>query len=175
MEASLLEAAEALLVEHGPQAVTLRAVGAKVGLARNSVYEYFASTDDLLGAVLEAAFEAWSAALLAALDGEGDPSTVIERYVRTTLEMVARGDHRPLSAVGRLDLPDARRARIGALHEGLLEPVETALIELGVDEPRIVAHLLQGIVDVATRRIESGQEPTVIVDTAVRLIGSAIG
>lgn len=175
MEASLLTAAEALLLEEGPQAVTLRAVGAKVGLARSSVYEYFASSDDLLGAVVEAAFEAWSAAVIEAFAAETDPAAIVERYARVTLALVARGDHRPLASIGRLELPPTRRARIGALHDDLLAPLEAALAALGRPQPRLSARLLQGIVDAATRAIERGHEPTVVIDEAARLIRSAIG
>ena len=42
--AALLAAAEELLAEQGVEAVTPAAVGARAGLARSSVYQYFSSS-----------------------------------------------------------------------------------------------------------------------------------
>jgi len=175
MESALLAAAESLLAEQGPQAVTLSAVGSRVGIARNSVYEYFISREDLVGAVIEAAFREWSESVLEALDRDLPPKETIEQYARTTLEKIARGDHRAMAALGTEGLPDERRTGIGKLHERLLEPMETALGEMGVDNPAMTARLLQGFVDAGFREIERGLEPDAVVNAVTRLIRSAIG
>jgi len=53
---SLLQAAASLLDEGGPEAVTLREVGARAGVSRGAPYRHFDDKDSLLSAV---AAEAW--------------------------------------------------------------------------------------------------------------------
>jgi AcrR family transcriptional regulator len=53
---ALLDAAAELLDEGGPEAVTLREVGARAGVSRGAPYRHFADKDSLLTAV---AAEAW--------------------------------------------------------------------------------------------------------------------
>ena len=43
----LIEAAAAIALESGGEAITVAAVAARAGLSRTSVYEYFASSADL--------------------------------------------------------------------------------------------------------------------------------
>lgn len=53
----LVAAAAELLDDGGEPAVTLRAVGAAIGLSHNAPYKHFASRDDLLAAVAAADFD----------------------------------------------------------------------------------------------------------------------
>jgi AcrR family transcriptional regulator len=74
-EATLAEirgTARALLAESGPDAVTLRGIAARLGMAPAGVHYYYASRDDLLTAVITAAFDELAAATAAAA-GTGGP------------------------------------------------------------------------------------------------------
>ncbi|WP_232240098.1 TetR/AcrR family transcriptional regulator [Corynebacterium ulcerans] len=51
-QAAILDAAEALLREGGVEALTAGAVAQQVGLARNSLYRYVGSMDELRGRVI---------------------------------------------------------------------------------------------------------------------------
>ncbi|WP_322097926.1 TetR/AcrR family transcriptional regulator [Nakamurella alba] len=90
---ALLEAAGALLDEGGPDAVTLRAVGARAGVSRGAPYGHFRDKEDLLTAV---AVEAWTvvAVSLENLRGSADLSPR-ERLRQALLAMVDLGRHRP--------------------------------------------------------------------------------
>jgi AcrR family transcriptional regulator len=57
----LVAAAAELLDRGGELAVTLRAVGAAIGMSHNAPYKHFASRDELLAAVATADFEAMAA------------------------------------------------------------------------------------------------------------------
>lgn len=175
MESALLEAADSILAEQGPRAVTLAAVGSEVGIARNSVYEYFDSREDLVGAVIEAAFRSWADSVLESLGETLTPEETVKQYARVTLEKIAQGDHQVIATLGATDLPDGRRARIGELHQRLLEPMEAALEELRVHDPVLTSRLLQGLIDAGFREIESGREPQVVIGEVIRLIGAGLG
>ena len=67
---ALLDAASDLLDEGGPEAVTLRAVGARAGVSRGAPYGHFADKEDLL---TELAAERWRdlTVVLAGLQASG--------------------------------------------------------------------------------------------------------
>ena len=64
---ALLDAAEAILLEAGHSALTFRALGERTGLARNSIYRYFSSRDDLIAALCERDMPRWLEELEAAM------------------------------------------------------------------------------------------------------------
>ncbi|MGI5122187.1 TetR/AcrR family transcriptional regulator [Marinactinospora thermotolerans] len=71
----LVEAAWDLVAEGGPEAVTLRAVGERVGVSRTAPYRHFRDKSDLLAAVAARGFEllrAETAQVMAGRDGSLD-------------------------------------------------------------------------------------------------------
>lgn len=56
LRAALIEAGLALIRESGVDSLTLREIGARLGVSRTAAYRHFASKDDLLGAIREASF-----------------------------------------------------------------------------------------------------------------------
>ena len=60
--AEILAAARARLTQHGPGELSLRAVARDVGMVSSAVYRYYASRDDLLTALLIAAYNELGAA-----------------------------------------------------------------------------------------------------------------
>src|SRR6266516_3230084 len=56
------------LAEHGTGAVNLRAIAREMGTASSALYRYFASHDELVGALCADAYDAVAAALAAARD-----------------------------------------------------------------------------------------------------------
>lgn len=71
VESALIDAAEAVLVAEGPEALTVRAVAQEADVAPMSVYNRFGSKDGLLDALLIRAFTAFRTALL---EAEPDPA-----------------------------------------------------------------------------------------------------
>lgn len=79
---SLLDAAAGLLDAGGPEAVTLREVGARAGVSRGAPYRHFADKDDLLTAV---AAEAWERLADRAAELGADPLASAEDKLRGML------------------------------------------------------------------------------------------
>jgi AcrR family transcriptional regulator len=73
-DAALVDAARALLEQGGPDAVTMHAVGAAVGVRGPSLYNRFANREALLRAVEDAALADLTARLHAAADSAPRPA-----------------------------------------------------------------------------------------------------
>ncbi|MDL4776544.1 MULTISPECIES: TetR/AcrR family transcriptional regulator [Thermomonosporaceae] len=166
----LVEAARALLEEDGDSAaVTFAAVARRTGLARNSVYKYFAGRHELLAAVVAAVVPQWVDAIAAAMAAAGTPEERIAAYVRAQLHVVRAGGHRVAQALAGGPDSAALAGSAALAHGALLGPVEAALAELGEPDPRRAAHLLQGIVNAAVTAVESGDDFDAVTDRAVRM------
>ena len=168
----LLDAAEAILLESGHGALTFRALGERTGLARNSIYRYFSSRDDLIAALCERDMPRWLEELETAMAAAGDRDARIAAFVSTQLRLVAHGSHRMAQLLGDAPLGPAVRARINALAyrpAALLEP------ELGADA-RLTAQLIQGVVNAGVRLLHGAgtleEVEPLTVDLAQTLVRS---
>ena len=93
-EAAILLAARAILAEEGLDALSMRAVAARVGTTPTAIYHYFESKDDLVGQVVAHGFQQSEAHLWKAIErfpvGSIERLAVLgEAYIRFALE------HRP--------------------------------------------------------------------------------
>jgi AcrR family transcriptional regulator len=165
--ASLLAAARELFEAGGVAAVTPKSVGARAGLARSSVYEYFPSSAALLAAVAEDQFPQWAKALEDAVAARRTPLTTVDAYNSATLAQVAAGEHRLGQALETADLPAETRARLRALHDELVAPLERSLRELGRADHAMVAALVSGALNAAVRMVQAGA-PSATVERVTR-------
>ncbi|MEU6991341.1 helix-turn-helix domain-containing protein [Streptomyces sp. NPDC046465] len=168
---ALLDAARSLLSEGGTEALTFPALAERTGLARSSVYEYFRSRAAVVEELCEVDFPVWAAEVSASMEGAGSAEGKVEAYVRRQLALVGDRRHRAVVAISASELDAGAREKIRAAHGGLIAMIVEALEELGHEQPRMAAMLLQGIVDAAVRRIELGaaEEPTAITEAAVAM------
>ncbi|MCK8681797.1 MULTISPECIES: TetR/AcrR family transcriptional regulator [Streptomyces] len=168
---ALLDAARSLLSEGGTEALTFPALAERTGLARSSVYEYFRSRAAVVEELCAVDFPVWAAEVEAAMERSAGPEGKIEAYIRRQLELVGDRRHRAVVAISASELDAGAREKIRAAHGGLVAMIVEALAELGHEQPRLAAMLLQGIVDAAARRVELGaaEVPAAIADSAVAL------
>ncbi|QGV82544.1 TetR/AcrR family transcriptional regulator [Streptomyces ficellus] len=169
---ALLDAARSLLSEGGTEALTFPALAERTGLARSSVYEYFRSRAAVVEELCAVDFPLWAAEVEAAMQRVDSPEDKVEAYVRAQLDLVGDRRHRAVVAISASELDDGAREKIRAAHGGLVAMIVEALAELGQEQPRLAAMLLQGVVDAAVRRIELGaaEDPTAIAETAVSMV-----
>lgn len=80
--ATALEAARALLIENGPQAVTLKAVAARMGRTHANLLHHFGSAAELQGAlagnIAEQVCVTIAGVVLQARRGESDPRMIVD-------------------------------------------------------------------------------------------------
>ncbi|MFJ8669170.1 TetR/AcrR family transcriptional regulator [Streptomyces sp. NPDC093600] len=168
---ALLDAARSLLSEGGTEALTFPALAERTGLARSSVYEYFRSRAAVVEELCAVDFPVWAAEVESAMAEAGTAEGKVEAYVRKQLELVGDRRHRAVVAISASELDDGAREKIRAAHGGLVAMIVEALRDLGQDQPRLGAMLLQGVVDAAVRRIELGaaEDPDRIAEAAVSM------
>jgi AcrR family transcriptional regulator len=169
--AALLDAARSLLSEGGTEALTFPALAERTGLARSSVYEYFRSRAAVVEELCAVDFPLWAAEVGAAMERAESPEGKVEAYVRRQLALVGDRRHRAVVAISASELDAGAREKIRAAHGGLVAMIVEALEEMGHEQPRLAAMLLQGVVDAAVRRIELGaaEDPAVVTDAAVAM------
>ncbi|MFD7943165.1 TetR/AcrR family transcriptional regulator [Streptomyces sp. NPDC059744] len=169
---ALLDAARSLLSEGGTEALTFPALAERTGLARSSVYEYFRSRAAVVEELCAVDFPVWAAEVEHAMERAETPEGKIEAYVRRQLDLVGDRRHRAVVAISASELDAGAREKIRAAHGGLIAMIVEALGDLGHEQPRLAAMLLQGSVDAAVRRIELSvaEAPDVIADTVVAMV-----
>ncbi|MET7735553.1 helix-turn-helix domain-containing protein [Streptomyces sp. NPDC005402] len=169
--AALLDAARSLLSEGGTEALTFPALAERTGLARSSVYEYFRSRAAVVEELCQVDFPVWAAEVSAAMASAQGAEAKVEAYVRRQLTLVGDRWHRAVVAISASELDAGAREKIRAAHGGLVAMIVEALAEMGHEQPRLAAMLVQGVVDAAVRRIELGaaEEPSVIIEVAVSM------
>ncbi|MET9257183.1 TetR/AcrR family transcriptional regulator [Streptomyces sp. NPDC048182] len=169
--AALLDAARSLLSEGGTEALTFPALAERTGLARSSVYEYFRSRAAVVEELCAVDFPVWAAEVEAAMERVPTPEAKVEAYVRAQLDLVGDRRHRAVVAISASELDAGAREKIRAAHGGLIAMIVEALRDLGHEQPRLAAMLLQGVVDAAVRRIELGaaEVPAAITEAAVSM------
>jgi AcrR family transcriptional regulator len=90
---ALLDAAAELLDAGGPEAVTLREVGARSGVSRNAPYRHFADKEGLLTAVAVESWDRLADALRASGATNSAPSTRLQQALTAIVELGRKRPH----------------------------------------------------------------------------------
>jgi AcrR family transcriptional regulator len=161
----LIEAAAAIALESGGDAITVASVAARAGLSRTTVYEYFASSADLAADLVIDELESFAAALADATIQADAPLISIENWIQASLQYIADGRHLLAKALNAVDLPRNRAAAIGAAHRALLAPLRSKLTEIGIEDTDFALSMIQSTTDSASRRIESGDDAEAVISS----------
>lgn len=142
---SLIDAAERILREEGPNALTAGAVSSGAGVARNSIYRYVESVDDLRGLVVERYMPSWFEAVQKALDVSDEPREQIIAWTIANLEQATIAGHGWLMRVGDGRLrPEAARS-VGRAHAALFEGLERLWVRVTPERARVAGVMTQGL------------------------------
>jgi AcrR family transcriptional regulator len=159
----LIDAAAAIALESGGEAITVAAVAARAGLSRTSVYEYFASSADLAADLIIDELNSFAQELKNISEAGQTPAEAIDLWIEGSLQYIADGRHLLAKALNAIDLPRNRGAAIGAAHGALLAPLRSKLEELGITDINFALTLIQSTTDGASRRIESGDDAELVI------------
>ena len=163
----LIDAAMELALANGAESITVAAVAAKAGLARSSIYEYFASSADLVADLVLEELEYYTERLTQAISGATDPFTRIELWITESLLYVADGRHMLVKSLNTINTPTSRKDEILMGHRRMMAPLQDSLIEAGISNVRAAAALLASVTDAASLRIDAGNDAELEIQSAV--------
>ena len=163
----LMSAAMELAIADGAESITVAAVAAKAGLARSSIYEYFASSADLVADLVLEELEYYTRRLSEAVAGATDPYLRIELWITESLRYVADGRHMLVKSLNTINTPDERKDEIVMGHRRMMAPLQESLAETGISNVRAAAALLASVTDAASVRIDAGNEAELEIRSAV--------
>lgn len=170
VRAALVDAAEAIL--RAGQPLTAGAVSASAGIARNSIYRYVDSVDDLRGLVLIRYLPAWEQALSVALARLDDPGDRVVAWVRVNLEQSLTSGHSWLMEIakGSSGTSSVTADVADYAHRILRDALGRAWSDLVGDptDARIQSLLTYGLLEAAFQRLESDLPTDRLVDATVQ-------
>lgn len=164
----LMGAAMELALSEGADSVTVAAVAAKAGLARSSIYEYFASSADLIADLVLEELDSYTRRLAEAVVGTTEPFLRIELWITESLRYVADGRHMLIKSLNTINTPDERKEEILMGHRRMLAPLQQSLLETGIVNIRGASALLASVTDAAAIRIDAGYEAELEIQSAVK-------
>jgi len=143
---ALMEGTKRILLSGGERKLTAGSVAAEAGIARNSIYRYVASVDDLVDLVVAKGFADWAAAVAAAVDEAPDAPAGVVAYVRSNLTLAASGDHTLQSSLSRAHLSDGARRRIVDLHRQISAVLHDTVARLDAPRPDLIITAIEALV-----------------------------
>jgi AcrR family transcriptional regulator len=162
----LISAALELALGEGAEAVTVAAVAKKAGLARSSIYEYFASSADLIADLILEELNYYSNRLAVAIVDATDPFEKIEHWIAEGLRYVADGRHMLVKSLNTISTPEFRKEEIAMGHRKMIAPLRQALAETGIKDPAAAAAFLSSVTDAASIRIDAGNDAELEIQRA---------
>ncbi len=169
-QAALLNAAAEIAQEQGLGAVTVAAVAERVGIARSSVYSYFASGADMIADILVDELITMATHLKQATAEAQDEHQAIELWIGAALRYIIEGRHAFVRAAANADLPPTRKAQVSGLHQAMAAPLMHALGRHGDKEAVRLAQQIQSVIEVCVRRIEHGGDIEEEIEAAKRFV-----
>ncbi|CAM3845653.1 TetR/AcrR family transcriptional regulator [Smaragdicoccus niigatensis] len=175
IQARLVNAAEQILRAEPPQQLTAGAVSAAAGIARNSIYRYVESIDDLRALVVARYLPAWVDAVDAAMaDAEG-PQEKVVAWVRANIEQAAATGHGWLTEAFRST--PLSEDLIERAHTGLRDSLAQAWTELANgdrDRAAVAAALTMGITETGFRQLDAGRSAELVLDMCSEAVRSIV-
>ncbi|HNM97984.1 MAG TPA: TetR/AcrR family transcriptional regulator [Marmoricola sp.] len=165
---AVVENAVRLYLDAGPSGVTPAAVAAATGLARSSVYQYFATSGELIGAAVEQLFSDYTREVVAAVEAVGpDPRERLAAYVQHSLSAANRNHTASMNAA---DLPEECRDRLAQLHQTLRSPLRAIIAESGVANVDLTTALAMGAIQGAVIMVDHGAPVEHVVGPTVEFV-----
>jgi AcrR family transcriptional regulator len=169
-----MDAAHEIAEEGGAEAVTLASVAQRAGLARSSMYGYFASRDDLIVAVCEDAVVTWCDTIVRSMTAEADPERQLRSYVEAQLAAAADTRHESAMLLLRSGVSAEGLERIKAAHAPLRAALLDTLVRMRLAEPQRAAAFVQAAVTAAYEQIRSGSTPTAVIHDTFRFVAAGL-
>lgn len=167
----LVNAAEGILRSNGGGTLTAAAVAQQAGIARNSIYRYVKSVDELRFHVLDRYLPIWTAAVNAHLEKDSSPHEQILTIAYESVAMAQTTGHAWLINVMRSSHaprrgPDERPKQHGIpvtpaireFHEALAGRILMLYMQINPDSAPINAGLTLNLIETSMKLIDKGAQ-----------------
>lgn len=175
VETRLVDAAEQLLRAGEP--LTAGAVSAAAGIARNSIYRYVDSVEDLRGMVIARYLPAWVRTVEEALAAASSPGERVVVWVRTNLAEASAAGHDWLRESMQDQVAPATTEEVDAAHLVMRDTLSNAWLELmhgDAERAGIAASLTLGILEGGFRQLDRGTPLATVSELAERASASLV-
>ena len=165
----LVDAAEEIMRSGEPERLTAGVVTAAAGIARNSIYRYVDSVDDLRGLVLERYLPTWLDAVEAELEPLEDPADRIVVWVCANIRQAAATGHGWLMTLSSGVTPSSATRRVmDKAHKVMRDTLSRAWGELVTDRAHsaVAAALTRGVLESAFRQLDAGVDVELVLEVA---------
>ncbi|MCW3157037.1 TetR/AcrR family transcriptional regulator [Micropruina sonneratiae] len=180
IRARLIDAAEAVLRDPAGQ-LTAGAVTSAAGIARNSIYRYVDSVEDLRALVVDRYLPEWLNAVAEALEDAHTPGDRVVAWVRVNLEQAAATGHGWLMEAARSQSPNAEMDEsVAEAHAGLRNTLADSWADLLRPHPEripIAAGLTVAILEAGFRQLDRRHPADLVIHlgtTAARALVDAL-
>jgi AcrR family transcriptional regulator len=169
VKARLVDAAEQLMRIGQP--LTAAAVASSAGIARNSIYRYVISVDELRDLVVARYLPGWMDTVAAELDATDGPADRISTWVGANLREAADSGHGWLMASVRpVPVAAVSDGAVDRAHSGMRKALYEAWLEL-TDDPeraRIGTALTAAILEAGFRQLDTDLSPHAVIESATK-------
>ncbi|MFC5281763.1 TetR/AcrR family transcriptional regulator [Arcanobacterium canis] len=180
----LVDAAEEVLRNHGVEHLTAGAVAQRAGIARNSIYRYVESVDDLREHVIVRYIPRWKKAVCEALADVEDPRDQLLTFLAVALDLAQETGHRWL--MGVMEYKSAKMSRqkaagkasskreAGRQHRAAHSKAPLGEHDYGLELIRDFHAMLANSVAEPVGRID-GVDPAIVVPLLTALLRAGMG
>jgi AcrR family transcriptional regulator len=170
----VLDSARAILGETRA-APTLAATAERAGLARSSIYRYFASAEELLAAVVADVFPEWAGKVRQRVEEASTPGEKVWAYICANVDLFASSEQDVASALSEVADPHLLRQPMEAFHAELQRPLLAALADHGESRPELMAETIESALMQVARRLGEPPAAPLGKDEALSLLRRMLG
>jgi AcrR family transcriptional regulator len=171
---AVLDSARAILGETRA-APTLAATAERAGLARSSIYRYFASAEELLAAVVADVFPEWAGKVRQRVEEASTPGEKVWAYICANVDLFASSEQDVASALSEVADPHLLRQPMEAFHAELQRPLLAALADHGESRPELMAETIESALMQVARRLGEPPAAPLGKDEALSLLRRMLG
>lgn len=142
---AIIDAARSLLEETG-EPPSMGEVGKRAGLARSSLYQYFASVESLLTAVAAEVFPEWMERVVRRVEAASTPGARVWAYVEENVAIFSSRELAVAQVLARVIPEQDFLAPMKEFHLQLQVPLRQALEDLNEPDPHVMAELIDSLI-----------------------------
>lgn len=173
---AIVDAAENILRNGGTDGLTAGAVAAEVGLARNSLYRYVDSIDELRGMVVGRHIPEMFANMQEALESAADPRQALLDYTETNIRIASESHHAWLMRISEGISGDCAQ-EIGRMHRDLEQALHRTCAKADPARPAdaaMTADLINGVIAVGFSALEKRRDPAAVLSRCIEAVGALL-